>query len=115
MVDNKEEHLDRVFSALGDHNRRKMLRMLAKQSLNVSELGEPFGITKQAVSKHLRVLEGAGLVKKQKDGRVQRCSFNPKALDQVQKVVDQYRGFWDRQLDSLDEYIQSVTKQGEKK
>ena len=115
MVDNREEFLDRVFSALGDKTRRKMLLMLTQKSLNVSELGQPFGISKQSVSKHIKVLEEAGLVSKQKDGRIQRCSFNPSALDGVQKVVDQYREFWTNQLDSLEEYIKKVRENKEKK
>ncbi len=110
MVDN-EEKLDRLFCAMGDKTRRKMLMMLSKGSLNVSELGEPFGTTKQSVSKHLKVLEEAGLISKQKDGRIQHCKFNPSALETMQKVVDQYREFWGQQLDALDIYINSINKQ----
>jgi DNA-binding transcriptional ArsR family regulator len=110
MVDN-EEKLDRLFCALGDRTRRKMLMMLTKNSLNVSELGEPFKATKQSISKHLKVLEEAGLVSKRKDGRIQHCNFNPSALEEVENVVGQYREFWGKQLDALDEYINSVNKQ----
>lgn len=110
MIDN-EERIDRLFSALGDRTRRKMLMMLTKGSLNVSELGEPFGTTKQAISKHLKVLEEAGLISKEKDGRIQHCKFNPDALEAVQKIVDQYREFWGRQLDALDDYINTVNKE----
>jgi DNA-binding transcriptional ArsR family regulator len=65
-------------------------------------------MTKQAVSKHLKVLEDAGLITKEKDGRIQRCQFNPQALDAVQKVVQKYREFWGQQLNILDEYIEKA-------
>ena len=87
-----------------------MLLRLTQESLNVSELGEPLGMTKQAVSKHLKVLEAVGLITKEKDGRIQRCQFNPRALEAVQKVVQQYREFWDQQLNVLDEYIERTKK-----
>lgn len=110
MADN-EERIDRLFYALSDRTRRKMLMMLTKSSKNVSELGEPFDATKQSVSKHLKVLEDAGLISKEKDGRIQHCKFNPDAMDAVQKIVEQYRDFWGRQMDALDDYINSVAKQ----
>lgn len=108
MQRHSEEQIDRLFYALSDRSRRQMLLRLTKESLNVSQLGEPFGMTKQAVSKHLKVLENAGLITKEKDGRVQRCQFNPQALDAVQKVVQKYREFWDQQLNVLDEYIEKA-------
>ncbi len=110
MVDKHEEQLDRLFFALSDRTRRKMLAMLTKQTQSVSELGEPFGMTKQAASKHLMVLEDAGLISKEKDGRVQLCKFNPLAMEKVQKIVDQYREFWGQRLDALDEFIQKRKK-----
>lgn len=115
MADNNEDQLDRIFSALGDQTRRKMLMMLTKGNMNVSELGEPFGMTKQSISKHLKVLEDAGLISKEKDGRIQHCKFNPSALETIQKTVDQYRKFWAHQMDALDEYINSVNKKKKEK
>lgn len=108
MSKKSEEELDHLFYALSDQNRRKMLLRLTKNSLNLTELGEPLGITKQAVSKHLKVLEAARLVVKEKDGRIQRCRFNPDALGDVQKVVQQYKEFWNQQLNVLDDYIEKV-------
>ncbi len=114
MVDN-EEKLDRLFLALGDRTRRKMMLLLSKnESLNVSELGETFEATKQSISKHLKVLESAGLIKKTKDGRIQHCKINPEAIEQVQKVMEQYSRFWSAQLDSLEQFIETVA-QNEKK
>lgn len=103
-----EEQIDRLFYALSDQSRRQMLLRLTKEPLSVTELGEPLGMTKQGVSKHLKVLEDAGLIVKEKDGRIQRCQFNPQALEAVQRVVHAYREFWDQQLNVLDDYIEKA-------
>jgi DNA-binding transcriptional ArsR family regulator len=108
MQKHSEDQIDQLFYALSDHCRRQMLLRLTIESLSVTELGEPFGMTKQGVSKHLKVLEDAGLITKEKDGRIQRCQFNPQALEAVQKVVQKYREFWDQQLSVLDEYIENA-------
>jgi DNA-binding transcriptional ArsR family regulator len=100
--------MDQLFYALSDQNRRRMLLRLSKGSSTATELGEPLGITKQAVSKHLLVLEEAGLISKEKDGRHYHCRFHPEALDPVQKIVQQYRQFWDQQLGALEEYIENA-------
>jgi DNA-binding transcriptional ArsR family regulator len=110
MQRQNEERIDQLFYALSDQSRRKMLLRLTKTSQTVTELGEPFGMTKQAISKHLKVLEIAGLITKEKDGRIQRCLFNPKALEAVQKVVQQYRDFWEFQLGALEDYIEQAKK-----
>ena len=89
--------------------------MLTKDSLSVSELGEPFGMTKQSVSKHLKVLEDAGLINKQKDGRVQRCQFNMKNFEIVQTVLDQYKKHWEEQFDVLEKYISDIQSGEDKK
>lgn len=103
-----EDQIDQLFLALSDQNRRQMLLRLTKEALNVTELGEPLGMTKQGVSKHLKVLEDAGLITKEKDGRIQRCQFNPQAFEAVQKVVQAYRQYWDQQLNALDQYIEKA-------
>jgi DNA-binding transcriptional ArsR family regulator len=111
MTDHHEEQLDRLFSALGDRTRRKMLLMLTKDRLSVSELGEPFGMTKQSVSKHLKVLEDAGLVNKHKDGRIQRCQFNMEKFAIVQTLIDQYKKHWEEQFDVLESFIANIKKE----
>jgi len=105
-----EESIDQLFYALSDQNRRKMLLRLAKESLTATELEVPLGITKQAVSKHLKVLEEAGLISKKKDGRLQHCYFKPEALEPVQMVVQQYQEFWTGQLDALEDFIEKAKK-----
>ena len=103
MKSRSDDHLDRMFYALSDRTRRKMLMALTSGELSVSDLGEPFGMSKQSISKHLKVLEEAGLVKKQKDGRIQRCQFDMDNFAIVQSVVDEYREFWEQQFDALED------------
>lgn len=103
-----EESIDQLFHALSDQNRRKMLLRLAQESLTATDLEQPLGITKQAVSKHLKVLEDAGLISKKKDGRIQICTFNPHALEPIQMVVQQYREFWSHQLNALEDFIEKA-------
>jgi DNA-binding transcriptional ArsR family regulator len=114
-MEDLDEQLDKTFRALADRTRRKMLERLTAGEATVSELGEPFGLTKQAVSKHLKVLEEADLVRKTRDGRLQRCVFNPEALKEVHGLVNHYSEFWKSQLDSLEQYIDSIKDKGEKK
>ena len=113
MNEKKELHLDKMFHALSDQTRRKMLLKLTEGSLNVSEVG-PAGMSKQAVSKHLKVLEVAGLVVKQKDGRIQRCQFNMENFEVVQDVIAQYKKFWEQQFDGLENYIDNLNQKEKK-
>lgn len=110
MVDISARKFDDLFHALSDRTRRQMLMMLSKGSLTVSELTEPFDLTKQAVSKHLKVLEDAGLISKEREGRIQHCSFQAEAMTELQEIVNQYTRFWDQQLAGLDRYIQNKQK-----
>jgi DNA-binding transcriptional ArsR family regulator len=108
MVKYSETALDTVFSALGDTTRRAILAQLAEGDCRVTELAAPHDMSLPAVSKHLRVLENAGLLKKQKDGRVIRCSLDFDALKSAADWVDQYRRFWDGQLDQLARYLEKT-------
>ncbi len=108
-----EDEIDKIFFALSDQSRRKMLMRLTKGALNVTELGEPLGMTKQAVSKHLKVLETAGLIIKEKDGRIQYCQYRPEGVDHIHKVVNSYREFWNQQLNGLEEYIEKMKSKKE--
>ena len=108
-----ESKLDRMFHALSDRKRRKMLlELTTKGELKVSELGKPFGMSKQAVSKHLKVLEDAGLVDKTKDGRIQRCQFSMEGFSLIHDVVQQYKEFWESQFDVLENYIETIKQKG---
>ncbi|MDH3701711.1 MAG: metalloregulator ArsR/SmtB family transcription factor [Alphaproteobacteria bacterium] len=108
MVKYQSADLDLVFSALGDATRRAILARLAEGESRVTELARPHDMSLPAISKHLRVLEQAGLVKKQKDGRVIRCSLDPAALKTAADWVDQYRRFWDERFDQLARYLEDT-------
>ena len=105
MVKYKSADLDMVFSALGDATRRAILARLADGDSPVTELARPHDISLPAISKHLRVLEQAGLIRKKRDGRVIRCSLDPAALKTAADWVEQYRRFWDAQFDQLARYL----------
>jgi len=102
----REERLDAVFHALADTTRRRIVRRLAKGPTSVGEIAAPFSMSLAAVSKHLDVLEDAGVVVRERDGRFQRCRLAPRALDEASVFVDRYRSFWDDNLDALAEYLE---------
>ncbi len=100
-----ERRLDLIFSALSDGTRRALLARLSQGPAIVSELAEPFDMTRMAVSKHLRVLERAHLIARSIDGRVHRCALSATPLRDVQHWLDYYRKFWEGTLDSLAQYV----------
>ncbi|CAE7223664.1 bioF [Symbiodinium necroappetens] len=110
-VSHEPSQLDQLFGALSDPTRRAMLERLAVENdLPVGELARPFDMTPPAISKHLRVLERAGLIVQHKEGRVRRCHLNPEALKAADQWIETYRAFWTRQLDALDAYITSQNR-----
>ena len=94
----RDAQLDAVFKALADRTRRALLGQLAKAPAKVTELAAPHSMTLAAVSKHLRVLERAGLVERSIDGRVHQCSLNTEPLREIERWVAHYRDFWDSTL-----------------
>ena len=98
--------LDRTFAALADSTRRAMLARLALGEATVGELAEPFRVSRPAISKHLRVLERAGLVRRTRDGRISRCVLNAVPMRGAADWVDRYRAFWSGQLDALARYVE---------
>ena len=105
MVTNSEQ-LDLTFGALADPIRRAILARLAEGEATVGELAEPFEVSRPAISKHLRVLERAGLVQRERDGRVSRCELDAAPMRAAADWVAQYREFWENQLDSLARYLE---------
>ncbi len=101
VVDLKQAALDRVFSALSDRTRRALVHQLAERECTVSELAEPFAMSLAAVSKHLGVLERAGLVRRRRDGRTHYCSLRPEALTDALDWMSIYQQFWVQRFDSL--------------
>jgi DNA-binding transcriptional ArsR family regulator len=102
----RDERLDAVFHALADPTRRRLIDRLASGALPVTELAEPFSISLAAISKHLDVLEHAGIVRRERDGRFQRCHLTPEALDGANDFIEHYRSFWQSTLDQLAEYLE---------
>jgi DNA-binding transcriptional ArsR family regulator len=87
----KEARLDRAFTALGDPVRRGIIARLSRGEATVNELAEPFAITKQAVSRHIQVLEAAGLITRSRDGQRRPCHLNETALEELTSWIDRYR------------------------
>lgn len=104
------DQLSQTFAALADPTRRAMLVRLAEGQANVSELAEPFlgKMSLPAVTKHLKVLEKAGLVEKTKDAQRRPCELKPEALKDAAEWMEQYRVFWEESFDRLDEYLKKV-------
>jgi DNA-binding transcriptional ArsR family regulator len=114
MVDYQSPVLDEAFHALADPTRRAILFQIARKESRVSELAEPFNISLAAVSKHLKVLEKARLVKKIKEGRDVRCQLNVEPLRNAAEVIRSFEAFWAKRLDSLERYfIEENAKRGE--
>jgi DNA-binding transcriptional ArsR family regulator len=107
MVNYPAALLDATFAALSDATRRGILASLAHQGeVSVSALAAPYAMSLPAVSKHLRVLERAGLVSRQKNGRVQRCRLRPEPMKNAAAWLEHYRKFWEAQLNSLARYLE---------
>jgi DNA-binding transcriptional ArsR family regulator len=101
-----ERALDAVFGALADPTRRRILDLLARTDRCVTDLAKPFSISLPAISKHLRVLENAGLIKRERNGRVHRLQLRAKPMAEASKWIEQYRDFWEAQLDALSHYLE---------
>jgi DNA-binding transcriptional ArsR family regulator len=106
-----DERLDAVFSALGDPTRRRILAMLASGPASVGELAQPFAMTLPAVSKHLRVLERAGLLRRERDGWYRRCFLEAAPLESAASFLARYQPFWERTLDELARYVEGPPRQ----
>ena len=102
MLDNL---LDRVFHALADPTRRKMVERLTKSPASVSDLAAPLEMTLAAVVQHVQVLEACGVVRTEKKGRVRMCAVEPKALGAAEKWFHERRALWERRLDLLEEVL----------
>ena len=106
MVEYEAERLDGIFRALASGTRRSILQELSRTGRTVGELAEPHEMSLAAVAKHIDVLERAGLVTRQRQGRNTLCLLNADALRDATRVLDYYRSFWSDQLDNLDDYFE---------
>jgi DNA-binding transcriptional ArsR family regulator len=105
MVESFERRLDRVFAAVADPTRRAILTRLQKGPTTVGELARPFPVSLNAISKHVKVLEGAGLVRRRIVGRRHYCAAEPKPLDDAAAWLTYYRAFWTARLDALERHL----------
>jgi DNA-binding transcriptional ArsR family regulator len=105
-VRSTEDRLDYLFGALSDRTRRKMVARLARAPATIGELAEPFAMSLPAVSKHVRVLERAGLVRRTIDGRIHRCALERKRLKDATEWIERYTSFWDETLGALAEFVE---------
>jgi len=105
MVELQAAQLDTVFHALGDATRRQMLRELTGGERTVSQLAEPFAMSLQAASKHIKALENAGLVRREVKGRTHLCRLAPGPLAGAHEWLSYYERFWNERLDALERLL----------
>lgn len=98
----EDDQLDAAFSALAHPARRAILARLARGTASVNELAEPFEMSLPAVSKHIRVLENAGLITRKKDAQFRLCKLETKPIKEISRWTDQYRHIWDARFDVMD-------------
>jgi DNA-binding transcriptional ArsR family regulator len=109
------DRLSATFAALADPTRRAILARLALGETSVTELAEPFEMSLPAVSKHLKVLERAGLIARGREAQWRPCRIEPRALKDVDDWLARYRRFWDESFDRLDVYLQELQAKGKKR
>lgn len=102
----KEDRLDDIFHALANRTRRALVRSLAAGPARVTELAEPHGMSVNAISKHLFVLERAGLIRRTKNGHIQSCVLEAAPMATADEWLGAYRGFWSRQFDRLADFVE---------
>src|SRR3954453_15137908 len=101
--------LSLTFAALSDPTRRAILQRLSRGEANVTDLARPFDMSLPAITKHLKVLEKAGLISKSRDAQRRPCKIEPDALKHAVDWIEQYRAFWEESFDRLDEHLKSIT------
>jgi DNA-binding transcriptional ArsR family regulator len=102
------DRLSTMFGALADPTRRAILARLALGETTVAELSKPFDISGPAISKHLKVLEHAGLITRGREAQWRPCRIEPLALKSLDEWLEQYRQFWEERLDRLDDYLRKL-------
>ena len=103
-----QDQISSTFAALADPTRRAILARLALGETSVTELAEPFAMSMPAVSKHLRVLERAGLVSRGREAQWRPCKLKPEPLQQAYGWLEEYRKFWEESFDRLDDYLRRL-------
>jgi DNA-binding transcriptional ArsR family regulator len=103
-----QDHLSTTFAALADPTRRAILARLVSGECSVSELAEPFDISLPAVTKHLKVLERAGLITRGREAQWRPCRLEARPLRDASRWIDRYRRFWEERLDRLGDYLRET-------
>ena len=104
------DRISTTFAALADPTRRAILARLASGEASVTELAEPFNMTMPAISKHLKVLERAGLITRGRDAQWRPCRLEATPLKEAAEYVEKYRKFWEESFDRLDDYLQGLKR-----
>ena len=110
----EEDRLDETFAALANSTRRAILARLADGEANVNELAEPFDVSLPAISKHLKVLEKAGLVVRGQRAQFRPCTLDAAPLEVVSTWAEQYRPVWEARFDKMDDYLNQLQSQQDK-
>lgn len=105
------DHLSATFSALADPTRRAILARLSSGERSVTELAEPFDMSLPAITKHLKVLERAGLITRGREAQWRPCRLEAKPLQEASDWIEQYRQFWEERFDRLEEYLREIQEQ----
>ena len=100
-----EDRLSQTFAALANSTRRAIIARLVRGEANVNELAEPFDLTLPAISKHIKVLERAGLVVRGQRAQYRPCTLDPAPLEQISTWAEQYRPVWESRFDRMDDYV----------
>ncbi len=108
------DHLSITFGALADPTRRAILARLTKGEASVTELAKPFDMTLPAISKHLKVLERAGLITRSRDAQWRPCRLKAQRLEEAADWVERYREFWEQSLDRLGEHLREMQRKDRK-
>jgi DNA-binding transcriptional ArsR family regulator len=111
MTRSEDDRLSQIFAALANTTRRAILARLAQGEATVNELAEPFDMSLPAISKHIRVLERAGLIVQGQKAQYRPCTIDVTPLQEVSRWTDQYRHIWETSFDRMDDYLQKLTNQ----
>src|SRR5690554_2210295 len=105
------QQISTTFAALGDPTRLAILARLARGEASVTELAEPFDMSLPAITKHLKVLENAGLIARAREAQRRPCRIHPQGFRQVANWVEEYRRFWEASFERLDDYLKTIQQQ----
>lgn len=115
LAHNPSDHLSTIFSALADPTRRAILTKLSAGQASVKELARPFDLSAPAITKHLKVLENAGLISRGRDAQWRPCTLRAAPLKEASDWIDQYKTFWEESLDRLDGYLKELQAEEKEK